>query len=323
MKTRVIGAALAALMLLVLVPVSSFSTERTKLLGTSGHSEYALSNLKNTGATARGELSPLGVQFASKLGVLSKIQKLQTIRAQANTDASSKLEQLALKEELVESIFICAEELRTVIARVNSEIADTSEVHAHLSEGRDRAVRINTYANLVSGGITGMVGGGLKLGDVNHLAPDLIDTTEGVIQTALATWALAQQRGEERYIRKSPGLLSHLMNRTSEVEGDFPPSVWAYLNLPSRNANDTIVKSLVDRWFTLNLCLKHSGHRESRASRQLRLSSDEKKNNKVTIDVLEDRMAMLSDLRACIEQMDFLILELMHCVRGTRTVPTN
>ena len=324
MKTRFAGLAVA----LVLSHIISSSTivvaaERMDLLGTSAHSSSALSGAAaNTSAkSSKGEISPMALQFANKLGVLPGLQRLQLMRSHGASDASSSLEMLSLKQELLESTVIAAQELRAVVARVNSEDADTSELHAHLAERRDRAVRINTYANLISGGITGMVGGGLSLGSVNHLAPDLIDTTEGVIQTSLATWALSQQRGESRMMRGTPSLLSHLMNRSSELEDDFPPSVWCYLQLPIHGGKDTIISTLVDRWFLLNLCLKHSGHRESRASRQIRIANAPNKNSKVSIDVLEDRMAMLSDLRACVQQMDYLVLELMQTVHGTKTVP--
>lgn len=294
------------------------ASERLDLLGTSNHSGSAVTAAK-TSSKDGGILSVEAMQLANKMGMVPSLQRLKQLRQMGATDLQSKLELQICKQDLTESTLIASQELRTVVARIDSELADASEIHAHLAERRDKAVRFNTYANLVSGGITGIVGGAFQTSDLHHLTYDLIDTTEGVVQTCIAGWAFKQQSGEKRIESGSPNLLRHLMDRSPDTESDYPPSVWSYMNLPARVGKGTIMSSLVDRWFTLHLCLKHNGHREKAKTRMQKISNS--LDARVTIDILEDRMAMLTDLRACVHQMDYLILELLQFIRGTKSLP--
>ena len=291
------------------------------MLGSSSHSATvsgAKANLKSGSSTISADT----MQLAARLGMSDALQRLRALRLQASSDLQGKVELLACKQELTEQVIIAEQELRTVVARIDSELADASEIHAHLSERRDRAVRFNTYANLVSGGITGIVGGACQTASLNHFSYDLIDTTEGAIQTCLASWAFRQQHGEKRIESGLPNLLNHLMARNSDAQNDYPSSVWSYLTLPARGSKDpkgTIVSTLVDRWFRLHLCLKHGGHREHQKTRIPKIANAT--DARLTIDILEDRMAMLNDLQACVRQMDYLVLELMQFIHGTKSLP--
>ncbi len=298
---------------------SAFASERLETLGTAAerHTIHSIRRNKHSNV-----LSKRSMLFAERLGLLPDLERLESMQATPANDSQSLLSLLLLKQEITGELLIAAQELNTVSTRISTEIADANEIHAHLSEKRDRAVRINTYANFISGGITGMVGGGLKLGDLSHWSPDVIDTTEGAIQTALAAWAYTQQRGEKRMQQGAPNMLTHLMDRSPQAENDYPNSVWIYLNLPDRQG--TILSNIVDRWFKLNLCIKHRGHRDSQEKRLKRLGNSGGSGARVelvSIDILEDRMAMLSDLLSSIRQMDFQILELLQLVNGKKKLP--
>ncbi len=294
---------------------SALSQQRS-LLGTSNPSPKAMP------ATTNGlpALSEEAIIVARSLGIMDNLQLLQ--RSGPGQRASSPtVESLALRQDTIESILQSALEVRTVAARIDREMANANEVLAYFAERRDRAVRLNTYADLISGGITGILSGSFKVAEMRGVTPDLIDTIEGSLQTGLSAWALQQQSGEKRREQAVPSLLTHLFQQKANAEHDYPPSVWAYLSspLPASKTNASRLDIVVDRWMKLELCLSHGGHRADTTDRAKRVAGH-LDSRKITIDVLEDRIAMLSDLRATVVQMDSDLLEMMQIVKGKRMV---
>ncbi len=263
-------------------------------------------------------LSEEATIIARSLGIMGNLELLQR-RESGQSAAAPTVESLALRQDTIESIVQSGLEVRAVAARLDRELANANEILAYLAERRNRAVRLNTYADFISGGITGVVSGSLKMADLKGIAPDLIDTVEGVMQTGLSAWALQQQRGEQRREQAVPSMLTHLFQQKKNAEQDYPPSVWSYLNspLPASKTSSSRLDILVDRWLKLELCLSHGGHRTAPGDRAKRVSGHIDAQ-KITIDVLEDRVAMLTDLRATIVQMDSDLLEMMQIVKGTR-----
>jgi len=269
---------------------SALSQQRS-LLGTSNPSPKAMP------ATTNGlpALSEEAIIVARSLGIMDNLQLLQ--RSGPGQRASSPtVESLALRQDTIESILQSALEVRTVAARIDREMANANEVLAYFAERRDRAVRLNTYADLISGGITGILSGSFKVAEMRGVTPDLIDTIV-------------------------PSLLTHLFQQKANAEHDYPPSVWAYLSspLPASKTNASRLDIVVDRWMKLELCLSHGGHRADTTDRAKRVAGH-LDSRKITIDVLEDRIAMLSDLRATVVQMDSDLLEMMQIVKGKRMV---
>lgn len=293
------------------------AVEQIELLGKSNPSPRVVAEVGPV-------MSQEATQFATSIGLLPKLQRIQELRQRSTADggALTSLELLSLRQDVTETIVMSGYEVRTVAARIDRELANSSEVLAYLAERRDRAVRLNSYADFISGGITGIVSGGMKLGEVGGVAPDLIDTIEGGLQTSLAAWALHEQRGEARRERGVPSILSHLFQGKKSAEQDYPPAVWAYLSTPLPAAKNDACRLdlLVDRWVKLGVCFTHRGHRVDTKQRIQNISNETPSNQKITIDVLEDRIAMLNDLRATIVQMDADLLELTQVVHGLRRV---
>jgi len=272
-----------------------------------------------------GNLSSEARDLAQKLGILSMLERLEHLRAtyQETVARQPNIELLALRLDLLEAVLTTSYDVRSVSNTIDREIAQTNEVHAYLAEQRDRAIRLNTYANFISGGITGIVGGALKLGDVNHISPDTIDTVEGAIQSSLATWAFRQQQGERRVEQGTPNTLAGLLNESSSPPAAYPLSVWQYLNSPPPGATkpETRREMLINRWAKRRFCLIHRGHRVGNAERMQQVSGTHVEARRVTVDLLEDRMAMLTDLRSMITQMDSYLSEILNVIRGTQLAP--
>ncbi len=240
-----------------------------------------------------------------------------------DVETAGGLRLLSLRQTALEAIVSTGFELHGSMNSVDKEIAEAEEIRAVLAERRDRAIRLNTYADFISGGITGIVSGALNLGEVRQYAPNTIDTSEGVVQTALSAWAFQQQRGEKRLESGVPNLLTVVFDLNAQCPAGFSPAVWGFFNsTPSNNATGTTRRQyLRDHWMKRNLCFSHRGHRTpAQHDRVKHLTGNQSEQSRVTIDVLEDRLAMFADLRATLAQMDCLLQELAEVVRGKKSV---
>lgn len=290
------------------------AVDRPDLLGRSNPTPRVVPPLP--AAIGSVKLSDEARQLGQALGLLPKLRRIEQLRA---TQPSST-ELLAVKEDVMESCVTAGFEVRAVASRIDRELANASEVLAYLAERRDRAVRLNSYADLISGGISGLISGSMKIADAGGIAPDIIDTVEGGLQSGLATWAIKEQRGDRRREQGMPSILAHLFLPKTEAQVDYPPAVWSYLSspLPASSSQASRLDLLVERWVKMGVCFTHRGHAMDRRARAQQLSGQT--SHRVTVDLLEDRIAMLNDLRSTVVHMDVDLLELMQALRGTRTV---
>jgi hypothetical protein len=198
------------------------------------------------------------------------------------------------------------------------QLEQSGEVNTYINEQRDRALRMNTYVNFISGGITRMVTGGLTLGSVNHIAPDTLTAIEGVIQTSLASWGVWQLRGEKRLEKSGKeNMLAPMFDPSSHNAANYPPSVWSYLNSSSTGTTTQPSRRerLLDHWYQHGLYLMKNKRKTSDADRVQKVSGTNQISFRLTSDILQDRMTMLTDLRATVEQMDDNLLEILQAVR--------
>lgn len=249
------------------------------------------------------------------------MQRLAELRAKRQGNQPTT-EEWITRQNLTEQVLIVDYDVDSVANRIDVEVARANEIHAYLSERRDRAIRINTYTNFISGGLTGIIGGALSLGNVPSVAPNTLDTTEGVIQTTLATWALKQQHGEKRMESGVPNMLAKLFYGASYSSQDYPDSVWAYLNsVPANSAvSQTRLDTLITRWQAQRLCLIHKGHAGNPDSRVKHITGTHDEPQRTTIGLLADRIAMLLDLRSTVSEMDELLADLMQFIHGNRSL---
>lgn len=260
-------------------------------------------------------LSQENIDLAKSIGILPELEQWQSMKQ--NPSAASIAEVVSLKLELVESILIASYENRAVVNKINKEIAAASEVNAYLAEQRDRALRLNTYVNFISGGITRMVTGGLTLGSVNHIAPDTLTAIEGVIQTSLATWGVHQLRGEKRLERQgTENMLTPIFDPSSPTAANYPPSVWNYLNSSPSAAKKQPSRrqQLLDHWYSNGLYLMRNKHKLTDDQRLQHVSGTNQVTFRITNDLLQDRMAMLTDLKTVVSEMDDNLLEILRVV---------
>ncbi len=268
-------------------------------------------------------LSSDTIELATKLNLLPKLIHLEEERQNASSDIQI-VKLAAVKQDLVYELMDYEYDIRITMNRIETEVDKANDKYALLAEKRDRAIRLNTYANLVSGGLTGIISGSLDLGQVNYIAPSTIDTIEGVIQTSLSAWGLHELRGEHKFERGVPNILSSLLEGKTDSRQYFPASVWLYLNLVPE---DTLTgknrrESLLARWDKLGFGSRGLKGR-TQQERMTKAAGIAQNPHRLTVRLLEDRMAMLIDLQTEVSQMETNLQEILQFVRGTRSLAQN
>ncbi|MBP9093445.1 hypothetical protein KBI23_20665 [bacterium] len=269
-------------------------------------------------------LTPEALRLANALGIdsdLTQLLKLSQGPEQSLLQASSSdlLKALLLKQSLTESVLSESFEVRSCLSNLETEIAQADDLQAFLEERRDKVIRLNTIANFISGGVTGIIGGALKLGSVNEQSANGIDTGEGITQTALALLALKQQSGEKRIVDGTPNMLTKLFDINSiHTQRDYPPSVWNYLTSVPANSSTGLTRqqTLMKRWQDLKVINTKAS--QSQRKEAIGHITGTHQQPIVSIDLLDARSAMLHDVRAVVSEMDHPLLELMQTIRNAK-----
>ncbi|MFA7339258.1 MAG: hypothetical protein WC028_20935 [Candidatus Obscuribacterales bacterium] len=270
------------------------------------------------------ELTPEALRLAHTLAIDSDLEKLSKLthgpdQSTAQTSSNDLLKTLLLKQSLTEAVVYESFEVRSCLSNLETEIAQADDLQAFLEERRDKVIRLNTIANFISGGVTGIIGGALKIGGVNEQSANGIDTGEGITQTALALLALKQQAGEKKIVEGTPNMLTKLFDiNASHSQRDYPPSVWNYLTSVPENSSTGLTRqqTLMKRWQDLKVI----NTKASQAQRREAIGHITGTHPQpiVSIDLLDARSAMLHDVRAVVSEMDHPLLELMQTIRNAK-----
>ncbi len=236
---------------------------------------------------------------------------------QQNKSSDNAIAYLISKQKITERLAELGFDVRRCTNVIDREIAKDSSKTAYLTELRDKAIRYNTYADFVAGGLTGIISGALEMSDLSRFASNSVDIFEGTGQSALSYWAFRAEHAGDRSQIPLPSMLAKIFDPTVEQSG-YPASVWAFLSsTPPDGTGTNRAQIMLTRWQKLNFCFTHSGrHKQHQHSRIKKLTGHpHEKDTTMTIDILEDRTAMLQDLRAEITSMDESLAELFDLLR--------
>ncbi len=259
-------------------------------------------------------LNAITISLAKEWGIYDKIENLDRVAAQFKATQSTQdtLNYLLAKQKLTEELADLGYDVRRCTNAVDREIAMNSSKAAYLTELRDKAIRLNTYADFLAGGLTGILSGALELGDVSRFSYSTIDVVEGAAQAGLSAYAYKAEHSGDRTQGAMPNVLAAVIDPARQHIA-YPDSVRTFLNSPAvaGDATTSRIKSMLARWERLNFCLTHTGrHRLKGGHRLKHITGTHTEDATATIDLLEDRTAMLQDLRAEVTLMDEAVDEL-------------
>ncbi|MDZ4837773.1 MAG: hypothetical protein SGJ27_28655 [Candidatus Melainabacteria bacterium] len=263
-------------------------------------------------------LSDMTTDLAKQWNVFDQIVQLDVAykewKASGSTDNTIKY--LMAKQKATEVFSDLSFDVRRCTNAVDREIAKDSSKAAYLTELRDKAIRFNTYADFVAGGLTGILAGALEMADLSRFANTSVDIAEGAGQAGLSAWAYKAEHAGDRRQGGLPNVLAAVVDPEFHHKA-YPDSVRSFLHTsPTDDPKaESRADQMVQRWKRLNFCLTHNGHKMKKHQRVKHLTGTHNEDATMTIDILEDRTAMLHDLRAEVTMMDEAVAELFSLLK--------
>jgi hypothetical protein len=252
-------------------------------------------------------IDPGVAQVAKLLKIDSELQQLADLRAQRAVDAPPTMDELTLRQQILESVQVCTLEIDGVVAEIANEQSEIGSLRTILQTRRDRkANRLTTAALLVGSGL-GTAASATQftsLSNTTQNVGDAIAIGSGAGTIVLSILAARAQNGPQGRVEGIPNMLAPLLGGENVLRTYYPPVVLDYLKSdppgedPSRG---TRLEQLMKQWDDTGR-LTHNGSAQRKSKIAVLVSSGDP-NVSVSIGDLTDRLAMLGDVRARVSLM--------------------
>ncbi|HEY4378925.1 MAG TPA: hypothetical protein VGN01_01180 [Acidobacteriaceae bacterium] len=243
------------------------------------------------------DLSKTADETAGSIGVTSLLGQLRTAQAQRTCDSAAGAEELALRQQLMESVVATSLDVDGVLAEIANERTDLSELRATLEARRDRTVGLLNAANLITGTGLGIAVNAMQFSTSTANLGDGIGVGSGIASTVLSIVGIRRQNGPQHGVGAVPNMLAPLFDAKPALNTYYPPEVLRYLQSvpPTEDAaRGTRLDQLMAQW-TRDGRLVPPGS-PKRDQKVASLTASMNKSIKVSIGDLADRSAMLGDV---------------------------
>lgn len=262
-------------------------------------------------------LSPAARQLADELELLPRLAKLQALSEhdRRKREGQTSHENTSLRLELTESVITTMLQCQQVIVEIDGEISEASEYMAVMSARRDKAIAYNNLAQLVANGLVSTAGNYLQMPQtINEQPGEVMETGASTMSGGLGALAMYQQAGEKLSAGIRPNMLAKIFKRPNNEQTEYPDVIWTYLNSNPPGQSKSRRELLIDAWERLG---RIPARNTPAGLRYIRiLSGTIPQRRTVTLSMLDDRTAMLGDLRAVVGQIYKELLNLMLVVRA-------
>lgn len=234
------------------------------------------------------------VRTARIIQVLPEMNQLnESVRDQS--DASKVMR---LRQQILEKVVETSLQVDATIAQIDNEIAQSNEIRGYLSDKRDKAVNRANLLSIVSAGTLGATSAGLQLPSGENKASSMVGLAAGLVSSSLAISAIRAPKGGTRIFDFNSNMLAEFFDRPALGDSRYDAIVWSFLNdvAPADQEGLTRKEHLIQTWITL----KRTDPPSTSAGKDKidRVTSQPSDKLPLTIDDLEDRSAMLEDVRA-------------------------
>ncbi|HZS47675.1 MAG TPA: hypothetical protein VFC63_21580 [Blastocatellia bacterium] len=263
------------------------------------------------------KLSPGAEEVAKVIGVRSLLTKLYSLppgERGLNGGVMSP-EALSLRQQITEQVLSASLEVDGVMAEIDDELSEIAELRSALESQRDKVMNINAIASIVTGGGLGVVSTALQFKNNTQNLGNGIGVAAGAASVVLSVLGLHQQKGGANSLSIAPNMLAKMFDRKAEFHSEYPDEVWVYLSdiPPSASDKQTRRQELIQRWID-------RGHIEKPGTKKYekkidQMTSGASNKQKLSLDALADRAAMLSDVRTQISLMKRDMSKLMLAIR--------
>jgi hypothetical protein len=249
-------------------------------------------------------LSSEAAQIAHQIGVAPLLDQLGRQRAAGSL---TSLESLAVRQEITEKILAASLDIDSVNAIIDSEVDQLRSIRADLQAKRDKAQNIINIASIVTGGAFGAVTSALQFKPSTANLGNGIGVAGGAGSVVLSLIGIHTQGGGRRPLGDSPRMLARFFGRQPDaieaIPSVYPETVWSYLNsvAPAQTSAATRREQLILKWRSEGRIAKDASPKSE--LRIEHMSSNLSQVRKLNINDLNDRVAMLLDVRASVSLM--------------------
>lgn len=246
-------------------------------------------------------------QTARILGLEPLLQKLAAVQSERGCGKSASLEELTMRQQLVEQVQAAALDVDGVLAEIANEQGQLSNLRTSLQARRDKTVaKLNTAA-LITGSAAGAAVSATQfntLGSRTNNIGDGFGIGAGVASTIFSVMASRKQNGPSGTVGEVPNMLAPLFGGSPVLNTYYAPAVLQYLQTVPGNedpSRGTRIEQLKALWI-------QSGRLEGpdTATRQRQIAALTSSSNpsvNVSIRDLLDRIAMLVDVSGRVSLM--------------------
>lgn len=263
-------------------------------------------------------------QLANQLGVMQFLKRLQLLSEHDKHKHGNPLspECTTLRIEVDQVIITTALQCQEVIAEIEREVSDGVEVKSALESKRDSAIKTNSIANVIGNGLIQTVGELEQIPfetvvDSRYELPgESVEGAGNIMGGGFGALALHQNSGVKLSATIKPNMLAKVFKRPNDSDTEYPDVIWNYLNTPPPGSKEgtTRREALIRRWEDLGRIPAQTTPKGRLYMRTL--AGTVAQNKTVTISMLDDRTAMLLDLRAEVNQIYKELLNMMLVVRA-------
>lgn len=230
-------------------------------------------------------------QTADVLGLTSVLQLLH----QPDRPDTTKL--LVAQQQILLTVTAASLQVDAATGQIDEEIAETHELQNYLTAKRARQIDLLNLASLAIGGTLGTTSAALGL--TPHLkASGVIGITAGSSITALSLIGLHVRKGGKDVLEARSNMLSRVFDLNSDPNNYYPPVVATFMERAAPNDPSSVTRKqhLIQAWEKLGRLPPVTT--EKGKQKMARLASVPIQDTKLSIGDLDDRQAMLYDLRA-------------------------
>ena len=262
-------------------------------------------------------------QTAHILGFDPLLKKLATLQTERACGSPPTLEELTIRQQLLEAVQTAALDVDSVLGEISNEEGELSNLRTSLQGRRDSTVAKLNAAALITGSTAGAGVSATQfttLGSKTNNIGDGFGIAAGVASTIFSIMATRKQNGPNGTVGEVPNMLAPLFDRSPVLNTYYPNTVLQYLQTvpvnedPSRGAR---LEQLKAQWVQSGrLDASDSGKRQREVAA---LTSSSDPSIKVSIQDLSNRIAMLVDVsgRVSLMKRDLAIM-----MRSYMTKPT-
>jgi hypothetical protein len=263
------------------------------------------------------KLSPNALQVARIIGVGSDIARLSELTTTKNPSATPvrSLEELSLRQRITDAIVVASLDVDSVLDEMDYEREQIVELRSILRARRDRAIGTTNLAVLAAGTGLGVVGGVLSFSKTTSNVGNAIGFASGGISTLFSLRSYRQVHGAERPAWVLPNMLAAFLSRPEERHSHYPEDIWAYLNSvpPGEDSKASRKEQVVAEWITAG----RMGSLDLPQSKQkiALLTSTDAADKRLDMTLLNERGAMLADVRDEVAQMKHDLADLLRALK--------